>query len=278
MPLSPCTPRSVGFADGASGEAYTVGLPGPRVMAGADIVFPGQHSAGYLALVPPEFAELGWRGWWVILLAYVLRPSPAMLLQTAGYFAEPVAWTNPHLLSANNDGGGSGGGGVIGLHVRLGDYFKELTSGLDVYLGVARHIAARTGARRLVVASDDAGVRRDVLAVKDFAVFVIPVRVERSDASSPQASMLASAASGVRSLGTSDALAVLLGLASADFLVGTCMSQLARTAAVLQLAHGRQREAPSAVDGAACYCDHLHNTPLSEGFLPAIGAFVTIKK
>ena len=270
MPLSPCSQESVGSAAGLSGEPYTTALPGPRLMAGADIPFPGQHAAGYLALVPAEFISLGWRGWWTILLAYVLRPSAGLRAQTAAYFASPT-WTNLHLIP-----GESPSGGTIGLHVRKGDYFKQLTSAFEVHLAVARHIAARTGSRRLIVASDDAEVRRAAAEVEDFSVFIIPTRVARGDLAGSQASALDSAPSRVRSDGTSDALAVMFGMASTDFFVGTCMSQLARSAATLQIAFGRQREAPSAVDGAACYCDHLHNTPLSEGFVPAIG--ISIKR
>jgi hypothetical protein len=78
-----------------------------------------------------------------------------------------------------------------------------------------------------------------------------------------------------RSDGTSDALAVIYGLARCNYFISTCMSQIARTAAALQEAAGCQRRAPLAVDDSSCFCEHKHYTPVVEAYVPAKGSYVT---
>jgi hypothetical protein len=275
QPIGSCTPEDAGVDTGGMGAGgFTRDSPGPRSMLGADKPFP-DGTEGWYSVVPDRFAAYGWKGWWTILLTYILRPSEGMLLQTADYFAglsNMSAFSNRELLADP----AVRAAGIIGMHIRLGERPAELKRGWDLYVGVARNVAARTGARALLVASDDAGVRQRAGELTDFAVFVVPTRVVRrpEDASRGQSIVLHEGPADQRSGGTSDALAVVLGLASSNYVISTCMSQLSRTGSALQLGFGRQRGAPLAVDDASCYCEHKHFAPVVEGYVPAGGTYV----
>lgn len=252
---------------------------------------PGNMVITFEDIIPDPWRHKGARWWWAVVQRYLFTLNDEQQARVSALHKqlrlrdEEEAAAASSSSSGRHAGSGKRGGGssgsaeecsIIGMHVRLGDrlmHDNEL-HGTAQYVTAAVQLTQLLRACTIVIASDDATVEKTLPGQLRAAigpsirVIVLPSRVQRPDSGTTQMSEYIGSSSAVtKRAGTEDILDVIATLSEAHVLVGLCMSQVARVAAALQYAHGRQRHLPVSPDRDFCVSYPGHPYPLTEGWM-----------